>query len=358
MPVLSAFPAAREAVLVLLTLAAAAYMDALGARLPPGGRRLAAALPVLAAFFAAPLLYDRVTEPASTVVAINFPWLSNLTVVSWAMGRGALAQTRPLAGTFAFLLAGAAIPADATSARPGAAPPPAHRSSLLRVGFKLVLLLGAVCAFECWHLPGPISSGLQSVTLYLFISSALEGAALVAWLLSGLPAAPQFDLPMLSSSLGDFWGRRWNTVAGIKHRQAVFEPICEGFVAKPGGSKRRPSHLRRALAVCATFAVSGVVHEMGYFYMTGRLSGRWMLFFSLQGPLLVIEAQLAAAARRAGLRVPRPLAILATLTVLQSLAGPLLFADMLKADLPRRVLHQVWPGAPGGLCTAAARRRV
>ncbi len=43
-----------------------------------------------------------------------------------------------------------------------------------------------------------------------------------------------------------------------------------------------------------------------------------MLFFSLQGPLLVIEAQLAAAARRAGLRVPRPLAILATLTVLQT----------------------------------------
>ncbi len=155
---------------MLLTLAAAAYMDALGARLPPGGRRLAAALPVLAAFLTAPLLYDRDTEPASTVVAINFPWLSNLTVsqaalcssilsgkpvlpamrawrpsagralpvccllsfrdslclvpcqvVSWAMGRGALAQTRPLAGTFAFLLAGAAIPADATSARPGCA---------------------------------------------------------------------------------------------------------------------------------------------------------------------------------------------------------------------------------------------
>lgn len=36
---------------MLLTLAAAAYINMLSARLPPGGRRLAAALPVLAAFF-------------------------------------------------------------------------------------------------------------------------------------------------------------------------------------------------------------------------------------------------------------------------------------------------------------------
>lgn len=40
------------------------------------------------------------------------------------------------------------------------------------------------------------------MALYLFTSLALEGAALVAWLLSGVLVAPQFDLPMLSSSLG------------------------------------------------------------------------------------------------------------------------------------------------------------
>lgn len=161
------------------------------------------------------------------VVAMNFPWLSNMNVLCWAMGRGPLAQTRPLAGTFAFLLAASAIPADGTSARPGSPPPPAHRFSLPRVAFKLALLLGSIAGFECWRLPGLVYSVLQPVTLYLFTSLALEGAALVAWLLSGVPVAPQFDLPMLSSSLGDYWSRRWNRIGGIKFRQAVFEPLCE-----------------------------------------------------------------------------------------------------------------------------------
>lgn len=359
MPLLPpALPFGREAALVLLTLATAAYINMLSARLPPGGKRLGAALPVFAAFLAAPLLYDRATEPASIVIAINFPWLSNMNVLCWVMGRGPLAQTRPLAGTFAFLIAASAIPADATSARAGAPPPPAHRFSPARVALKLALLLGSICAFECWRPPGLLYSVLQPMALYLFTSLALEGAALVAWLLSGVPVAPQFDLPMLSSSLGDYWSRRWNRIGGLKMRQAVYEPLCEGVVARPGGGRRRASRLRRVLAVCATFAASGAAHELGYLYLTGGLSGRWMLFFTLQGPLLVLEALLGAAASKAGVRVPRPLAILATLTVLQSLAGPLLFADMLRPDLPRRVLRQLWPAAPGGLCIPVAGRQL
>lgn len=79
MPLLPpALPFGREAALVLLTLATASYLNMLSARLPPGGKRLVAALPVFAAFLAAPLLYDRATEPASIVIAINFPWLSNM----------------------------------------------------------------------------------------------------------------------------------------------------------------------------------------------------------------------------------------------------------------------------------------
>lgn len=140
-------------------------------------------------------------------------------VLCWVMGRGPLAQTRPLAGTFAFLIAASAIPADATSARAGcvpclpgkphcpplqlplalrhsnlprpscmqgesssrpapastsrarlpsrccpacrAPPPPAHRFSPARVALKLALLLGSICAFECWRPPGLLYSVLQ-----------------------------------------------------------------------------------------------------------------------------------------------------------------------------------------------------
>jgi hypothetical protein len=45
-------------------------------------------------------------------------------------------------------------------------------------------------------------------------------------------------------------------------------------------------------------------------------AGHWFLFFSIQGPLLLLEALLGEARRAAGLHLPRPLRIATTVGVL------------------------------------------
>ena len=44
----------------------------------------------------------------------------------------------------------------------------------------------------------------------------------------GRRLARHFDLPFLATSFGDFWGARWNLVAGASLRDTVYAPITEG----------------------------------------------------------------------------------------------------------------------------------
>lgn len=281
----------REAALLLLALTATAYLRALR-HLPPGQRRLAAATPILLSMFLVPLLYDPETEPLFILLATNFPWLSNLAVLGWVQGRGPLAQGLPFRADLAFLLA-PALPALPPSTGKGSrAQVPAHQFNAARLAFKLALLAASAVALECGGTPsGRVAalgrSALQSVTLYLFTSLGYEVAACQSQLLSGMPVMAPFNRPYLSSSLGDFWARRWNIVTGAKFRHMVYEPIAGSAAgppatmgkqavhgSMPGGSKRAPALAwRRAAAVCATFAASGVAHELGFWYLTRRLSG-------------------------------------------------------------------------------------
>jgi hypothetical protein len=81
----------------------------------------------------------------------------------------------------------------------------------------------------------------------------------------------------------EFWGRRWNRVAGSKFRSTVYEPICGGIALQAAGGAmhqargppQRVPAWRRIAAMCATFAASGLVHELAFFHLTRRVSGAW-----------------------------------------------------------------------------------
>lgn len=68
----------REAFVVLVTLVSAAWLRR-HELVPPGRRRFGPAAPVLAAFLAAPLLFDPF-EPAQIVMSINYPWIGTCAV--------------------------------------------------------------------------------------------------------------------------------------------------------------------------------------------------------------------------------------------------------------------------------------
>ena len=102
--------------------------------------------------------------------------------------------------------------------------------------------------------------------------------------LVGLELEPPSDEPYLSTSLQDFWGKRWNLTVTNTLRHTVFEPVRAATVAVVG-HKCAP-----LLGVLASFVVSGLMHELLFFYAT-RVSPSWEMtgFFVVHGVCVVAE---------------------------------------------------------------------
>ena len=94
--------------------------------------------------------------------------------------------------------------------------------------------------------------------------------------------------PVLSLSLAEFWGRRWNRVVGHWLLSALYRPLA---------LRRQP-----VLAVLAAFVGSAALHQ---YFTWAAIGFGWSLvmasFFLLQVPLLLLEAALGQP------RWPRPL---------------------------------------------------
>ncbi|KAJ9521157.1 hypothetical protein QJQ45_022861 [Haematococcus lacustris] len=174
-------------------------------------------------------------------------------------------------------------------------------------------------------------------------------AAVATWAL-GLTIIPSFDRPWQSTSLADFWGRRWNTATSAVLRALVYDPIMEdpssqshgscnpSMASADAGSKPRTAadvaarskRWRRVVGTLATFLVSGLMHEWMLYMEMPRFWGPWTgkitVFFALQGPLLLAESQLPRALQQAGLPpLPSLLACALTGTLLMATATPFYF---------------------------------
>ncbi|KAG5574435.1 hypothetical protein H5410_054569 [Solanum commersonii] len=108
-------------------------------------------------------------------------------------------------------------------------------------------------------------------------------SGLARWLL-GLQLEPQFNEPYLSTSLQDFWGRRWNLIVTRILRPTIYRPVLS-LSANILGRKWAPIP-----AVMATFVVSGLMHELIFYYL-GRVKPTWEItwFFLLHGVCLNVE---------------------------------------------------------------------
>lgn len=103
---------------------------------------------------------------------------------------------------------------------------------------------------------------------------------------------PQFNEPLLSTSLQDFWGRRWNLMVTSILRPTVYEPTLVF-------SRRRVGNeAARVVAVFMTFVVSGAMHEL-VFYHLGRVKPTLevTLLFLLHGVCLCVEIGVKRVAR-------------------------------------------------------------
>ncbi|KAH0745049.1 hypothetical protein KY285_006706 [Solanum tuberosum] len=95
---------------------------------------------------------------------------------------------------------------------------------------------------------------------------------------------PAINNPHLASSLQDFWGKRWNLMVTNILRLTIYDPVRSVI------KYRIPRRWAPIPAVLATFFVSGLMHEL-FFYYIGRLkpSGEAMMFFLIHGVALSVE---------------------------------------------------------------------
>lgn len=126
------------------------------------------------------------------------------------------------------------------------------------------------------HWPVAAVGGAIGLYAAMDAASALDRALLRA---VGLESPPVQALPILSRSIGEFWGRRWNGAVGGWLRKHCFLPLA----------RRRHA----SLGVLAAFVVSGAIH----FWPVLVTAGLWpacaiWLFFLVQGALVALEGSL------------------------------------------------------------------
>lgn len=112
------------------------------------------------------------------------------------------------------------------------------------------VLLGVTLLFALARLASnPLLAGwIGMVGMVLILHFGLFDLAGMGWQMAGVDAKPIMDAPIKSSSLSEFWGRRWNGA----FNQLILTIFFRRLVRSIGGVR----------ATLTAFLISGLVHEL------------------------------------------------------------------------------------------------
>ncbi len=117
----------------------------------------------------------------------------------------------------------------------------------------------------------------------------IHSSLLIAYRALGIQQVRINDRPIVSTSLVEFWGRRWNRVVAGWLRDFMFFPLAR---------RGYPN-----LGIAAAFAASTILHFWVSWVPLGGLAGLLMgSFFLVHGAALMVERKLRVAHWRTGLR--------------------------------------------------------
>ncbi|PRQ54883.1 putative long-chain-alcohol O-fatty-acyltransferase [Rosa chinensis] len=331
------------------------YSYSLGKIVPKGKTRLLCVLPVVCLFLYLPLHLSSVHLGGATAFFIS--WLGSFKLLLFAFDKGPLASDPSISiGRF---MAIACLPIEIQENPPpkpenaqiktNPSPPKPHlngqngknqhpRSTKSRSlnhvikGFLLAILIGVLYYSEHFH--PKLILVLHCLYIYLLLEFLLAMVGVLARALLGLELKPHFNEPYLSTSLQDFWGRRWNLMATSILRPAVYEPVLD-FSTRFIGRKWAPLP-----AVMGSFVVSGLMHELIYYYQ-GRVKPTWevTLFFILQGLCLTLEIVLKKALR-GRFRLPTVVSVVLTVGFVVATCFWLFFPQFLRSKADVRMLEE------------------
>ncbi|KAL5769241.1 hypothetical protein ACOSP7_015801 [Xanthoceras sorbifolium] len=154
---------------------------------------------------------------------------------------------------------------------------------------RFLLLLAVVVPIYVYkeNLHQNVLLSLYCIYVYVILDLYLDMVRHLVQFLIGVELEPQFNKPHLSTSLQDFWGRRWNVMVSDILRWAAYNPV-RSISSRLIGEK-----LAKYPAILATFFLSGLMHELQFYYY-GREKPRWDVtcFFLLHGLCVDVEIAL------------------------------------------------------------------
>jgi hypothetical protein len=280
LPSSAAFVWAMAAVLTASLLAGLAI-----SRLPRGRLVRAAAWAVVVA---STTFVDRLStdQPAglrmmALIGTLLYAMKAVVTVDALEPGRPALSPWRWLG--FAALWPGMRPTPFATAGGP---PLPEADALLKRGAVRLVLGLALVAlARLAWVMTGSrfLATALALPGLSFVLHFGIFNLVAGAWRLAGVDVHALFRAPLLSKSLAEFWGRRWNLAFSEMTAIGVYRPLAR-LTGKPA-------------ALVVAFLFSGLLHELAISLPVRAGFGLPLLYFAIHGVLMLTERALERAGR-------------------------------------------------------------
>jgi hypothetical protein len=291
-------------------------------RISPGAGRLAALLPAVGLFYGIPFAFSTTTFRGSSGFFLS--WLGTFKLFLLAIGRGPLDPSLSLLQ----FVCSASLPVKLRQSTGGGK---SKKQDPASAPARKILVAGAVIPFiiYAYQFKETMSRWqlllLYTVHIYLSLELLLASVHAVIHGVLGMEMEPQVDRPYLASSLRDFWGRRWNLMVPAILRPSVYGPVRARFGVAAG--------------VLASFLVSGLMHELMFYYIMWQPpSGDVTVFFVLHGVCTGAEAWWG---RHAGWwRPPRVLAVPLTLAFVGGTGLWLFFPAMIRGGLDALVLQE------------------
>ncbi|XP_057486223.1 probable long-chain-alcohol O-fatty-acyltransferase 5 [Actinidia eriantha] len=266
------------------SIGAMCYSYFIARHIPRGLPRLLSLLPIFSLFVLLPLNLH--TAHFSGTIAFYLVWLANFKLLLFSFDQGPLSYTNsPLQFIYTALLPIKIKQEPPPNPKINKNPPPKSSSNPLLLPVKVLLFAIVIYSYKYMQLLHPyLIWVLHCCNIYLSLELLLATIAFLARAILGLELEPQFNEPYLATSLQDFWGRRWNLVVSSILRPTVYKPIWSISMGLVG---RTWAPLP---AIVASFLVSGLMHEVIFFYLT-RARPTWevMWFFVLHGVCTAAE---------------------------------------------------------------------
>ncbi|XP_060215802.1 acyl-CoA--sterol O-acyltransferase 1-like [Lycium barbarum] len=266
-----------------IVLACLCYSHTIAKFFPKGKSRFLAIIPIVFVFFILPLYLT--SAHLGFVTFLFITWLANFKLLLFAFGKGPLVSTQPLPLSTFIPLACLPIEFQNSSTNDVQTTKKIRPKSTLNHVSKITLLAIMIRMYNYKdYLHPKIILSFYCLHFYFMLEILLNMIRTMVQAISRVELEPPFDEPYMSSSVQNFWGRRWNRRVSSILRLTIYNPV------RSVAMNWIPRKWVSLPAVFTAFLVSGIMHELLFYYM-GRLkpNGKVFGYFIIQGVTVTLE---------------------------------------------------------------------